>query len=63
MVVLLLQLSGVSPPRMCRNMQINGPFQCPPSSDNSPRSIVNSMIQAPKRKVVDEGKLRKVRRL
>lgn len=55
-----IQLSGVSPPRMCRNMQINGPFQCPPSTDNSPRSIVNSMIQAPKRKVVDEGKLRKV---
>ncbi|CDP08586.1 unnamed protein product [Coffea canephora] len=54
------QLSGVAPPPICRNMQINGPNSCATGADSSPRSTVNSTIQAPRRKFVDEGKLRKV---
>ncbi|KAI5667806.1 hypothetical protein M9H77_17659 [Catharanthus roseus] len=54
------QLSGFAPPPICRNMQMNGPNPCALSTDSSPRSVVNSTIQAPRRKFVDEGKLRKV---
>ncbi|CAN1177463.1 Cell division cycle protein 27 homolog B, partial [Linum perenne] len=54
------QFSGVAPPPLCRNMQANGPNLSSNNSDYSPRSIVNTNIQAPRRKVVDEGKLRKI---
>ncbi|CAK7337471.1 unnamed protein product [Dovyalis caffra] len=54
------QLSGVAPPPLCRNVQPNGSNPSTLGSDNFPRSIVNSNIQAPRRKFVDEGKLRKI---
>ncbi|KAG6668154.1 hypothetical protein I3843_01G142500 [Carya illinoinensis] len=54
------QLSGVAPPPMCRNAQPNSPNQSTVNADSSPRSTVNSTIQAPRRKFVDEGKLRKI---
>jgi len=53
-------LSGVAPPPLCRNAQPNGPNPSILNADSSPRSTVNSTIQAPRRKFVDEGKLRKV---
>ncbi|CAN0901493.1 Cell division cycle protein 27 homolog B [Linum grandiflorum] len=56
----MAQLSGVAPPPLCRNMPANGPNLSNNSADNSPRSVVNANIQAPRRKVVDEGKLRKI---
>ncbi|OAY27238.1 cell division cycle protein 27 homolog B isoform X2 [Manihot esculenta] len=54
------QLSGVAPPPLCRNAQPNNPNTSIIGIDNSPKSIVNSNIQAPRRKFVDEGKLRKI---
>ncbi|KAK6236374.1 Tetratricopeptide repeat 1 - like 10 [Theobroma cacao] len=54
------QLSGVAPPPLCRNVQPNGPNLNTVNTDGSPRSVVNSTIQAPRRKFVDEGKLRKI---
>ncbi|KAK3210641.1 hypothetical protein Dsin_015347 [Dipteronia sinensis] len=54
------QLSGVAPPPLCRNVQPNGPNLNTLVTDSSPRSTVNSTIQAPRRKFVDEGKLRKI---
>ncbi|KAI9192658.1 hypothetical protein LWI28_026160 [Acer negundo] len=54
------QLSGVAPPPLCRNVQPNGPNLNSFVTDSSPRSTVNSTIQAPRRKFVDEGKLRKI---
>ncbi|XVF34902.1 hypothetical protein REPUB_Repub18cG0098300 [Reevesia pubescens] len=54
------QLSGVVPPPLCRNVQPNGSNLNTVNTDGSPRSIVNSTIQAPRRKFVDEGKLRKI---
>ncbi|XP_057513901.1 cell division cycle protein 27 homolog B-like isoform X2 [Actinidia eriantha] len=54
------QLSGVAPPPVCKNVQPNGPNPNAVSVDGSPRSTVNSTIQAPRRKFVDEGKLRKI---
>ncbi|XP_044472496.1 cell division cycle protein 27 homolog B-like isoform X2 [Mangifera indica] len=54
------QLSGVAPPPLCRNVQLNGPNLNTLAVDSSPRSTVNSTIQAPRRKFVDEGKLRKI---
>ncbi|KAF3685359.1 Cell division cycle protein 27 -like protein B [Capsicum annuum] len=54
------QLSGVVPPPVCRNFQQIGANASVAGADNSPRSTVNSTIQAPRRKFVDEGKLRKV---
>ncbi|XP_028778049.1 cell division cycle protein 27 homolog B isoform X2 [Neltuma alba] len=54
------QLSGVAPPPLCRNMQPNGPNLSTLGADSSPKSTVNSTIQAPRRKFVDEGKLRKI---
>lgn len=51
------QLSGVVPPPLCRNLP---PNPSSVSADNSPKSTVNSTIQAPRRKFVDEGKLRKI---
>ncbi|KAK6941605.1 hypothetical protein RJ641_026982 [Dillenia turbinata] len=51
------QMSAVAPPPLCRNVQSN---PIVPNFDSSPRSIVNSTIQAPRRKFVDEGKLRKI---
>ncbi|GAB4858266.1 Cell division cycle protein 27 B, variant 2 [Ancistrocladus abbreviatus] len=51
------QLSGVAPPPLCRNVQ---PNLATVSSDSSPKSTVNAAIQAPRRKFVDEGKLRKI---
>ncbi|BBH08360.1 CDC27 family protein [Prunus dulcis] len=54
-----MQLSGVAPPALCRMVQPNGPNMST-GTDSSPRSTVNSTIQAPRRKFVDEGKLRKI---
>ncbi|XP_020536417.1 cell division cycle protein 27 homolog B isoform X2 [Jatropha curcas] len=54
------QLSAVAPPPLCRNLLPNGPNPIALGADNSPKSIVNSNIQAPRRKFVDEGKLRKI---
>ncbi|KAJ7973805.1 Cell division cycle protein 27 like B [Quillaja saponaria] len=54
------QLSGLAPPPLCRNLQPNGPNLTTVSAESSPRSTVNSTIQAPRRKFVDEGKLRKI---
>ncbi|CAK9149376.1 unnamed protein product [Ilex paraguariensis] len=54
------QSSGVAPPPLCRNMQPNGPHPNASGVDSSPKSTVNSTIQAPRRKFVDEGKLRKI---
>ncbi|XP_057958412.1 cell division cycle protein 27 homolog B [Malania oleifera] len=51
------QLSAVAPPPLCRNMQPNLNTS---NAEGSPRSTVNSTIQAPRRKFVDEGKLRKI---
>ncbi|GER44087.1 cell division cycle [Striga asiatica] len=54
------QLSGVAPPPICRNVQPNGPIAKKiHGSDNSPQVTVNS-VAGPRRKFVDEGKLRKV---
>ncbi|GMI81269.1 HOBBIT [Hibiscus trionum] len=54
------QLSGVAPPPLCRNVQPNGSNLNTGNTDGSPRSVVNTTIQAPRRKFVDEGKLRKI---
>ncbi|KAL4563469.1 hypothetical protein LXL04_027512 [Taraxacum kok-saghyz] len=54
------QLSGVAPPPICRNMVPNGPHSSSSGPDASPRSTVKSTIQPPRRKFVDEGKLRKI---
>ncbi|XP_048227782.1 cell division cycle protein 27 homolog B isoform X2 [Ricinus communis] len=54
------QLSGVAPPPLCRIAQPNGPNPSSLCAENSARSTVNSTIQAPRRKFVDEGKLRKI---
>ncbi|XP_073310337.1 cell division cycle protein 27 homolog B-like [Primulina huaijiensis] len=54
------QLSGVAPPPLLRNVQPNGPNMRAFVADNSPRQTVNSTIPGPRRKFVDEGKLRKV---
>ncbi|KAK8620023.1 hypothetical protein V6N13_066510 [Hibiscus sabdariffa] len=54
------QLSGVVPPPLCRSMQLNGSNLNMINIDGSPKSVVNSVIQAPRRKFVDEGKLRKI---
>ncbi|KAK7340772.1 hypothetical protein VNO77_21485 [Canavalia gladiata] len=54
------QLSGVAPPPLCRNMLPNGQNLSTLNADSSPKSTVNSTIQAPRRKFVDEGKLRKI---
>lgn len=56
----ILQLSGVAPPPLCRNVQLNGSNLNTLGTDSFPKSTVNSTIQAPRRKFVDEGKLRKV---
>ncbi|KAK3041184.1 hypothetical protein RJ639_028663 [Escallonia herrerae] len=56
----LPSMSAVAPPPVCRNVQPNGPNPNAVSADGSPRSTVNSTIQAPRRKFVDEGKLRKI---
>ncbi|VFQ68914.1 unnamed protein product [Cuscuta campestris] len=54
------QISGVAPPPICRNAQQNGVHPSVPGGDNSLRSSVNSIVQPPRRKFVDEGKLRKI---
>ncbi|KAL8228762.1 hypothetical protein R6Q57_013662 [Mikania cordata] len=56
------QLSGVShsPPAIWRNMLPNVPTSSSVCADASPRSTVKSTIQAPRRKFVDEGKLKKI---
>ncbi|KAB2027330.1 hypothetical protein ERO13_D05G027200v2 [Gossypium hirsutum] len=54
------QLSAVAPPPLCRNVQPNGSNLNTGNTDGSPRSVVNTTIQAPRRKFVDEGKLRKI---
>ncbi|CBI28012.3 hypothetical protein VitviT2T_016470 [Vitis vinifera] len=57
---MVAQLSGVAPPPLCRNVQQNGLNPSTVGNDSSPRSTVNPTIQAPRRKFVDEGKLRKI---
>ncbi|KAM7505835.1 hypothetical protein LguiB_004739 [Lonicera macranthoides] len=57
---MVAQLSGVAPPPVCRNVQPNGPNLSVLGADGSPRSTVNTTMQAPRRKFVDEGKLRKI---
>lgn len=52
-----MQPSGVPPPPMYKNMQPN-PISA--NAEGSSRSTVNSIAQAPRRKFVDEGKLRKI---
>ncbi|CAI8594181.1 unnamed protein product [Vicia faba] len=53
------QLSAVGPPPLCRNVMPNGLNLSTLNSDNS-KSTVNPTIQAPRRKFVGEGKLRKI---
>ncbi|KAI3717226.1 hypothetical protein L1987_68710 [Smallanthus sonchifolius] len=59
---MVTQLSGVShsPPPIGRNMIPNGPTSSFVCADASPKSTVKSTIQAPRRKFVDEGKLKKI---
>ncbi|KAI3902289.1 hypothetical protein MKW92_014642 [Papaver armeniacum] len=52
---MISQLSAAAPPPLFRQ-----PNQNNLGGESSPRSVVNSTIQAPRRKFVDEGKLRKV---
>ncbi|KAL8457029.1 hypothetical protein ACS0TY_035022 [Phlomoides rotata] len=54
------QLSGVAPPPVCRNAPANGPNMRAYGADNSQRVTLNSAFAGPRRKFVDEGKLRKV---
>ncbi|XP_073221420.1 cell division cycle protein 27 homolog B-like isoform X2 [Cicer arietinum] len=54
------QLSCVAPPPLYRNVMPNGPNLSTLNAENSPKSTVNSIIQAPRRKFVGEGKLRKI---
>ncbi|KAF8031265.1 hypothetical protein BT93_D0458 [Corymbia citriodora subsp. variegata] len=54
------QLSGAAPPLLCRNLLPNGPNLSAFGADSSSRSTVNSTIQAPRRKFVDEGKFRRI---
>ncbi|KAJ8422040.1 hypothetical protein Cgig2_026428 [Carnegiea gigantea] len=51
------QLSGIAPPPVCKNLQQNAVTA---SNESLPRSTVNTTLQAPRRKFVDEGKLRKI---
>ncbi|XP_021775798.1 cell division cycle protein 27 homolog B-like isoform X1 [Chenopodium quinoa] len=51
------QMSGVAPPPVCRHVQQT---TAPASSESSPRSTVGTTLLAPRRKVLDEGKLRKI---
>ncbi|KNA10643.1 hypothetical protein SOVF_142470 [Spinacia oleracea] len=51
------QLSGIAPPPVCRHVQQN---TASASSESSPKSTVSTTLQAPRRKFVDEGKLRKI---
>ncbi|XP_077215925.1 cell division cycle protein 27 homolog B-like isoform X2 [Tasmannia lanceolata] len=52
----LIQLSGAAPPPLCRNQQPNPRAL---GGEGSPRSTINAAIQAPRRKFMDDGKLRK----
>ncbi|KAL1834007.1 hypothetical protein ACET3Z_003658 [Daucus carota] len=54
------QISAVAPPPIYRNMQANGPHPSLLGNDGSSRSTINTTMQAPRRKFVDEGKLRKI---
>ncbi|CAM8977687.1 unnamed protein product [Rhodiola kirilowii] len=54
------QLSGLVPPPLFRNMPPHGGNANTTNDNGSSRSTVNSTIQAPRRKFVDEGKLRKI---
>ncbi|XP_042033719.1 cell division cycle protein 27 homolog B-like [Salvia splendens] len=54
------QLSGVGPPPVCRNALPNGPNMRTHGADVSQRVTMNSAVAGPRRKFVDEGKLRKV---
>ncbi|CAO2826956.1 unnamed protein product [Amaranthus hypochondriacus] len=51
------QLSAIAPPPVFRHLQQS---TASASAENSQRSTVNSTIQAPRRKFMDEGKLRKI---
>ncbi|KAE9612596.1 putative tetratricopeptide-like helical domain-containing protein [Lupinus albus] len=57
---MVTQMSSVAPPPLCRNVLPNGPNLGTLNADSAPKSTVNSTIQAPRRKFVDEGKLRKI---
>ncbi|XP_042446956.1 cell division cycle protein 27 homolog B-like [Zingiber officinale] len=50
------QLSGVAPPPLCRNMHVS--FNV--ANNDVSTKLNNIAVQAPRRKVLDEGKLRKV---
>lgn len=52
-------MSGVAPPPVHKNVQVHGMNPCVFSTDGSVRPNVHT-TQAPRRKFVDEGKLRKV---
>ncbi|KAG9133840.1 hypothetical protein Leryth_023152 [Lithospermum erythrorhizon] len=54
------QWSSIAPPPVGKNIQKNGLNLSVVSADSSPRSTVNSTMQAPRKKLVDEGKLRKI---
>ncbi|KAJ4953531.1 hypothetical protein NE237_030363 [Protea cynaroides] len=51
------QSSSAGPPPLCRNVQPNLGML---GGDSSPKSTANAAVQAPRRKFMDEGKLRKV---
>ncbi|KAL2335320.1 hypothetical protein Fmac_016533 [Flemingia macrophylla] len=57
---MVVQLSSVAPPPLYRNVVPNGQNLSTLGADSSPKSTVNSHIQAPRRKFVGEGKLRKI---
>ncbi|KAH1076348.1 hypothetical protein GLYMA_19G042200v4 [Glycine max] len=57
---MVAQLSSVAPPPLCRNVLPNDQNLTTLGADSSPKSTVNSPIQAPRRKFVGEGKLRKI---
>lgn len=61
LIIFTLQLSGAAPPPLCRNAQPNGPNMRAYGAESTPRVTVNSTIAGPRRKFVDEGKLRKVK--
>ncbi|CAH9055565.1 unnamed protein product [Cuscuta epithymum] len=59
---MVLQISGIIPPPLCRNAPQNGVLPSAPGGHNSLRSTVNPIVHPtrPRRKFVDEGKLRKI---
>ncbi|XP_077210505.1 cell division cycle protein 27 homolog B-like [Tasmannia lanceolata] len=52
-----MQLSAAAPPPLCRNLQPNPSIL---GGEGSPRSTINAAMQPPRRRFINEGKLRKV---